>query len=239
MADELLSNNTVYSSGVAEPVKWNNDPTAMDGNVSLTSGEVSASALKDQVMQQGNALLNQTKDVAGQALENAKNQVKTQASAQKERAVNRLDSATSALEGTGKQFRDQDLAMVAGYVDNVTGQVRHVTQYLRENDIDGLVQDVEAFARHNPAVFISGAFLLGIAAARFLKSSANSANATSTQGLTMNRSDNLPARLSNSTSFISREPIQDSAEVFGNRPLSAHNYVLGLGINGQENNGLE
>ena len=42
--------------------------------------------------------------------------------------------------------------------------------YLRGKDFDRMVDDLEGFARRQPALFLGGAFMLGLLAARFLKS---------------------------------------------------------------------
>jgi hypothetical protein len=49
--------------------------------------------------------------------------------------------------------------------------VERVANYLRERDFHQLVNDAEDFARRSPAVFLGSAFVLGLAASRFLKSS--------------------------------------------------------------------
>ncbi len=59
----------------------------------------------------------------------------------------------------------------AKYSDALAGQVEQVSKYFERKDIREIVRDVEGFARRNPAIFIGGAFALGIVAARFLKSS--------------------------------------------------------------------
>ena len=46
------------------------------------------------------------------------------------------------------------------------------SNYLSEKDSEELINEVEDFARNRPAVFLGAAFLVGAAAARFLKSSA-------------------------------------------------------------------
>lgn len=212
---------------------WNSStdrfPASNDGSSMGMNGSNGAS-LKDQVKEQGTALLNQTKEVTGQALDTAKNQVKSQLSTQKNRAADGLDSAVRALEGTKEQFRQNDLDFIAGYADNITDQIRQLTGYLHDKDIDDLMRDVESFARRNPAVFIGGAFLLGIAAARFLKSSSKASDGWSTR----NPDRDLPVPLSNSRSFMMDDPTSNSMDVYGERPMNAHNYVPGIGVTGND-----
>jgi hypothetical protein len=66
--------------------------------------------------------------------------------------------------------------ITAKYGDSLAKQVEQVSTYLEQKDLRDVLKDVEGFARRNPAVFIGGAFALGILAARFLKSSGDSSS---------------------------------------------------------------
>jgi len=57
------------------------------------------------------------------------------------------------------------------YTESLSQQVEKISGYLERQDLRGLMSDLESFARRNPAIFLGGAFALGILAARFLKSS--------------------------------------------------------------------
>jgi uncharacterized membrane protein YgcG len=59
----------------------------------------------------------------------------------------------------------------AEYGDTLAQQIEKISQYFERSDVRVMVRDVETFARRNPAVFIGGAFAVGLLAARFLKSS--------------------------------------------------------------------
>jgi len=190
--------------------------------IAASNGDASSQSLKEQAAQKGQELLEKGKETAGQALDRAKSQVKTQLSEQKERATDTLASATEALTGTSQQFRDQNLGIVADYAESFAGQVRKVSDYLREKDIEEVGRDAELFARQNPALFIGGAFLLGIAVARFLRSSEFGAPL---DAFTNRNTALVPA---GSSEMTTRTDADDNA--FGKRPLSAHNYVPGYGV---------
>ncbi len=66
----------------------------------------------------------------------------------------------------------------ARYAEAAAGKVEDVARYFENADLKTVARDVESFARRNPAVFVGGAFALGLLAARFLKSSGE----TSTPG---------------------------------------------------------
>jgi len=69
-------------------------------------------------------------------------------------------------------MRQSGQSVFGDYADSLAGQVDRAVTYLRENDVDDLTAQIEDAARKQPALFIGGAFVLGIALARFLKSSA-------------------------------------------------------------------
>lgn len=59
----------------------------------------------------------------------------------------------------------------AKYAETAAAKVEDVARYLETADLQTVSRDVESFARRNPAVFVGGAFALGIILARFMKSS--------------------------------------------------------------------
>ena len=97
---------------------------------------------------------------------------KGQISTQKERASGELQGIARALQSTGEQLREQDQDSIGQYADQAAEQVERFSNYLSEKDSEELINEVEDFARNRPAVFLGAAFLVGAAAARFLKSSA-------------------------------------------------------------------
>jgi len=81
-----------------------------------------------------------------------------------------LTQTAQALRHAGDDLR-QTNGMVAGFVDGAAGQVDNAAQYLRGHSVNDLMTEAEDLARRNSTVFLGGAFVLGILAARFLKSS--------------------------------------------------------------------
>jgi hypothetical protein len=60
---------------------------------------------------------------------------------------------------------------VAKYADSISDGVDRVANYVGSLEPGALVTDASRFARSKPAWFFGGAFLVGLAAGRFLKSS--------------------------------------------------------------------
>ena len=117
----------------------------------------------------------------------------SQLETQLDRATDSLGGLTAALRQTGDQFKGQNIPFVPDYAEQFAGQLDRVSAYLKDNDVEQLARDAESFARRNPALFIGGAFLLGIGIARFIKASGMAS-------VNSYNPDNLPARLSDVTS---------------------------------------
>jgi hypothetical protein len=89
---------------------------------------------------------------------------------QKERAASGLSSLVGALRQSGRQLEGEN-ATVASYVDTAAEQVERFVGGLRNRDVSEIVSDLESFARRRPTMFLGSAFMIGLVAARFLKSS--------------------------------------------------------------------
>jgi hypothetical protein len=78
----------------------------------------------------------------------------------------------------------------AQYGNSLADKVEQLSSYLDRKEVGELIHDIEYFARRNPALFIGGAFALGLLGARFLKSSSpNQALIPSPQRRNMYNSD--------------------------------------------------
>lgn len=91
---------------------------------------------------------------------------------QKGTALGELDNVASALRRAGSELGDS--SGVAGkLVSAIADRVESAGQSLNGKELGDVVDDLERFARRNPATFISGAIAVGFIASRFLKSSAS------------------------------------------------------------------
>jgi hypothetical protein len=111
----------------------------------------------------------QIKDKALQRVEEAKER----ATSGKDKLSDRVRRVSSAIRLAGDDLRLED-DLVARYADRASERFERAADYLRTADPKQAVRDVEGFARREPGLFFGGAFLLGLAAARFLKSSQRS-----------------------------------------------------------------
>jgi len=160
-------------------------------NPSSTSGQSASSTNPDQVQPKVGEIVDQAQATAGQVVDQAqekvgqvvdqaKQQTTSLLTTQKDQAADTLSTVAHALRQTGQQLREQDKAPVAGYADQAATEVERISDYLHDRDVRQIVDDTEGFARQRPVVFVGGALVLGLVAARFLKSSKRKA----TSGLT-------------------------------------------------------
>ena len=125
-----------------------------------------------QASEKASEYAEQGQEKAAEAAEQGREKAKGQISTQKERASGELQGIARALKSTGEQLREEDQDSIGRYADQAAEQVERLSNFLSEKDSEELVSEVEDFARNRPSVFLGGAFVLGLAAARFLKSSA-------------------------------------------------------------------
>ena len=162
--DDFSSDNKINSKNVG------NQSGSVTQNNMQTGGASTGAALDTK------EILQQAKNTAGQAYEKVTEQASSQISTQKENLARGLSSVADGIRQMGENLRDSDqqtplAGLTAKYGDSLASQVEDISNYLERKDLRELVRDIEVFARRNPAIFIGGAFALGVAAARFLKSS--------------------------------------------------------------------
>jgi hypothetical protein len=104
-------------------------------------------------------------------VDKVKEQATAQLSSQKDRATQGLGTVASAVRQTTQSLRDQQHDAVAGYVEQAADQIERFSERLKNKDVTELLNDAQQLARRQPAIFIGGAFALGLVGARFLKSS--------------------------------------------------------------------
>jgi hypothetical protein len=118
------------------------------------------------------SVVTDARNVAGQVADGLKAKAVSAVDERKGAAAETLGTVAGALRGAAQGLEQGEVAAALGtYADGAAAQLDKVAGYLREKDLRGLTRDTETFARRHPEVFLGGAFLAGILAARFLKSS--------------------------------------------------------------------
>ncbi len=92
-------------------------------------------------------------------------------STQKSRASESLGLIAESLRSSGDRLNERNEDNVGKLFNSAADQIQRFAGTLERRDVNEIVNEVETFARRQPALFLGGAFALGLIGARFLKSS--------------------------------------------------------------------
>lgn len=137
------------------------------GHDDTDTGSSTTQQLADKA-QQG---ADQVKQAASAATDKAKQTAKSQASTQKDQAAQSLHTVGQAVNQAAQQLRQNNQTPIAQVAETAASNLNQFADHLSSRNIDDLIGEVENFASRQPALFLGGAFLLGVLGARFLKSS--------------------------------------------------------------------
>lgn len=116
-------------------------------------------------------VVDQAKGTAGEVIDQAKATATSQVSDKKEQAAEGLGAVAATLRQTSEQLQNQNVGPFVGIASRAADYVDDFSRYLRDTDVREMINDIEAFSRRQPMLFLGGAFVLGLLGARFLKSS--------------------------------------------------------------------
>ncbi|HKG61461.1 MAG TPA: hypothetical protein VKB05_17000 [Pyrinomonadaceae bacterium] len=127
-------------------------------------------------------LLQQAKQTTNEVVSQVQQQASSQFTRQKDTAAAELGTVVNAVRRFGETLNNEGQGPIARfaaqYGDKAANSLDRVAQYLRDQDAKRLLDDVQSFGRRQPALLIGGAFLLGFAGARLIKTSMDTASST-------------------------------------------------------------
>jgi hypothetical protein len=138
---------------------------------STTEGQGSARQAKDEIRQKAEEVKGQAQQKSAEAMDQARESTRAVLDQQKGRAVQSLGSVASALRQTGDSLNDDEQGALGHYVQQAADKIDEFANQLQDRSIDEMLYEAERFARREPEIFLGGAVLLGLLAARFLKAS--------------------------------------------------------------------
>ena len=144
------------------PTNYENKP---NGSAKTGNGAARGSA---EIAAHSGANGTTAKDVLG----GVKQRVTSRVDEQKNRAADGLGGIADVFRTASNELRNENETL-ASYVDAASDQMRRFADQIRQKGVADMLDDVHAFARRRPALFIGGAFLIGIGIARFLKATAD------------------------------------------------------------------
>jgi hypothetical protein len=116
-----------------------------------------------------------TRQLADRAKTRANDRMESGLRRGKEQAATTLGSVAQQFVSSSQQLRDQRQDDVGRYAEEAGQRLQRLADYLQNTEVDEIVDRVEDVARRQPALFLGGAFALGVLGARFLRSSRRNA----------------------------------------------------------------
>ena len=136
-----------------------------------TSGAVADDELMDTATQQEHPLAEAGQEAgqtAGHVAERAADMGIQQADRVRMQAADGLEQLASSVRQATSDLETKQPA-IANLTTTAADGAERAANFLRETDARQLVSTVEDVARRQPLLFVGGAFLLGVAASRFIK----------------------------------------------------------------------
>lgn len=126
-------------------------------------------------------LLQHAKQAGGEIVNQVQQQATSQFAQGKDSAASDLSQVVQAVRRFGESLAGEQgggpiARYAAQYGDKAAESLERFSTYIREQDPKQLLNDVQNFGRRRPALMLGGAFLLGFAGARLIKSSIEQAS---------------------------------------------------------------
>jgi hypothetical protein len=165
-----------------------NAQNSTDGDASLADKAKSigrdfkeqASGLSDSVARTARDQASGIADAAKDFASTATGKVSSALNDQKAAGADYIGSIAQAVKRAAGEF-EGDVPQAATYIRQTADRIDNVASAVRDRDMRELVGEVKDFARRQPTLFFGGAMVLGFAALRFFKSTANDGGARSSQ----------------------------------------------------------
>lgn len=87
----------------------------------------------------------------------------------KDRASQQFADTADSFHRSAQDLRDRDQTWLAELVDRGAEQLERASETLRSNDLQGLLNQLDSFARRQPALFAGASMIAGFALARMAR----------------------------------------------------------------------
>ncbi|MFE9708266.1 hypothetical protein [Streptomyces sp. NPDC005930] len=161
---------SVQSGTGATKQKVRTETSATADQAKQAAGQVAGTAAD-----QARAVAGEARQQAGSVLEDLRSRAMSEAEGQTKRAAGQLRQWASDLSGLAAHARDDSPAR--GLVTHAADTGTRAADYLEEQGVEGLVGDLQHFARRRPGAFLGGALLAGLAVGRLAKATGSASGA--------------------------------------------------------------
>ncbi len=132
------------------------------GSTGRTTGSsTQVGEVTEQAKQQSQQLAHQARHQASELASRTTEQAKSQLANQKHDASQRMVPIQSALREGAQQLRNRGQGQVGDYAEKAADQVERFSTYLRQTEVDEIMEEVRGFARRRPGLFLGGAAAVG------------------------------------------------------------------------------
>lgn len=128
-----------------------------------------ASAAADRAGQAASQTASAARDQAARLAGQAKEQGMALIEQQKERAAATADDVSAAVRRAAEKLRQENDENLAGYAEAIADGAGSVARYMRQTDPGTMCRHVGHLTRRHPEWVLGGAYVAGLAIARFLK----------------------------------------------------------------------
>jgi len=111
------------------------------------------------------------KDQANEMWKGTKDTAKSALGEQQKAAASGIGDFAGALRKAAREMDGGRDAPMSRMIESAADGLERLSSSLRERDLNGMMRDVESFARRQPVAFFGAAVFAGFLAVRFLKSS--------------------------------------------------------------------
>jgi len=174
-------------------------------------------------------------EVKGQAQEKVRDVVEGQVDERSDQAADKIESVAGDVRAVSDSLQDRGQDAAARVVEQGADYAQQFSDYLRGSNSDQILNDVAAFARRQPWAVAAGGLLLGFAASRVLRASADSTtssggsgSSTSGNGSTGTYAMPSPGQLPLSTPTVAPD-LRDDPYASAADPLATSSGRLGPG----------
>lgn len=167
---------TTNSGGENRSVNENKSESQGETQKKANAGDNSSGTAVEMAKETASNLLDQAKSTAGDAYDAVSEKAGSVIEEQKLELMMGLSGVADTVRRVSGALSESDPQLgatkyAAQYTETAAQKLEGVAQYFEETEVRAMVRDAESYARRNPAIFLGGAFIVGVLAARFFKSS--------------------------------------------------------------------
>lgn len=122
------------------------------------------------------------RDEASKLVSGARQKAEEQVEQGKSAAASSLEDFTAAIRKASDELGERDQSMAANLVREAASGLEQASEALKGQSLQDLTRSVAGFARRQPAAFLIGATLAGVALGRFARASSDHADADHLRG---------------------------------------------------------